>query len=90
MTKCNCVGSIKELDDFIPEEFRKSGDNWSDRKSKMKCFSCMWFLAKKIEEGQIIETIIGRCRRHSPTLSGWPVVYSADWCGDFKLDENKI
>jgi hypothetical protein len=33
---------------------------------------------------------IGRCRRHSPTMSGFPVVFFKDWCGDHKLDEDKI
>jgi hypothetical protein len=30
---------------------------------------------------------LGRCRRHAPTLRGWPVVYNTDWCGDHKLSE---
>jgi len=33
---------------------------------------------------------LGRCRRHAPKLKGWPVVFATDWCGDHKLDENKI
>lgn len=33
---------------------------------------------------------VGRCRRHAPTLGGWPVVFSTDWCGDHKIDENRI
>lgn len=33
---------------------------------------------------------LGRCRRHAPTLGGWPAVWSDDWCGDHKLDENKV
>jgi len=32
---------------------------------------------------------LGRCRRHAPTLSGWPAVFVNDFCGDHKLDENK-
>jgi hypothetical protein len=32
---------------------------------------------------------IGRCRKHAPTMSGYPAVYMNDWCGDHKLDENK-
>jgi hypothetical protein len=32
---------------------------------------------------------IGRCRRRSPTISGYPGVYPTDWCGDHKLDETK-
>jgi hypothetical protein len=34
--------------------------------------------------------IIGRCRRHAPTMKGFPAVFMSDWCGDHKLDENKI
>ena len=33
---------------------------------------------------------IGRCRRHAPTMNGYPVIYENDWCGDHKLDETKI
>lgn len=33
---------------------------------------------------------LGRCRRHAPTMSGYPVVMPTDWCGDHKLDENRI
>jgi len=33
---------------------------------------------------------IGRCRRHAPTMNGYPVVFSGDWCGDHKLDEEKV
>jgi hypothetical protein len=30
---------------------------------------------------------LGRCRRHAPTMSGYPVVFVNDWCGDHKLSE---
>lgn len=33
---------------------------------------------------------IGRCRRHAPTMNGYPVVFASDWCGDHKLDENAL
>jgi hypothetical protein len=33
---------------------------------------------------------LGRCRRHAPTMNGWPVVFVNDWCGDHKLDEEKL
>lgn len=33
---------------------------------------------------------LGRCRRHAPTMSGWPVMFVNDWCGDHKIDEEKI
>jgi len=33
---------------------------------------------------------IGRCRRHAPTMNGYPAVFPTDWCGDHKLDEEKL
>jgi len=53
----------------------------------------MFFVAKEavVTEGNIAMTgRIGRCRRHAPTMTGWPVVFNTDWCGDHKLDEEKI
>lgn len=34
--------------------------------------------------------ILGRCRKNAPTMEGYPVVYPGDWCGQHKLDENKL
>lgn len=33
---------------------------------------------------------LGRCRRHAPTMSGFPAVFQGDWCGDHKLNENSL
>lgn len=33
--------------------------------------------------------LFGRCRRHAPSMQGYPAVFGNDWCGDHKLDENK-
>ena len=33
---------------------------------------------------------LGRCRRHAPTMNGWPVMFVNDWCGDHKTDEKKL
>ncbi|MCC6989937.1 MAG: hypothetical protein IT181_13110 [Acidobacteria bacterium] len=59
-------------------------DPWAHRSAGMRCASCMWFVPKK---GAVVD--LGRCRRHAPTITGYPVVFSSDWCGDHKLDENK-
>ncbi len=56
----------------------KVRDNWGNRSENMKCNTCMWYAPK---QGN------GRCRRHAPTMSGYPVVFSDDWCGDHKLNE---
>lgn len=73
-----------------------SSDPWIHRSDNMKCATCMWFVPKIVtkpnppgsterEQGEL-----GRCRRHAPTMSGYPAVFESDWCGDHKLDENKI
>ncbi len=52
-----------------------------DHVTGMCCATCMHF-SPKTEE-------IGRCRRHAPTMNGYPVVYAAtDWCGDHKIGTN--
>ncbi len=66
-------------------------DEWEDRKGKMKCSKCIWFVEKKSERilapaGEANK--IGRCRRHSPSMNGYPLVFQKDWCGDHKLNEN--
>jgi hypothetical protein len=51
----------------------------------------MWFVGKQhvdMKEGDFWK--IGRCRRHAPTMNGYPAVKPDDWCGDHRLDENKL
>lgn len=57
----------------------EAADPWQHRGKNMRCSTCMWFAVKAGH--------IGRCRRHAPTLNGYPVVYKSDWCGDHKLNE---
>jgi hypothetical protein len=65
-------------------------DLWKHRSKGMKCRTCMYYVPKEmmilVPEGQSV----GRCRRHAPTMNGWPVMRDGDWCGDHKLDENKV
>lgn len=83
-----------------------SEDCWAHRSSGMKCRTCMWFVLKNykpqmIKKGSqpsfpaepvmyLNNNRIGRCRRHAPTMNGYPVVFQEDWCGDHKLDETKL
>ena len=62
----------------------KSKDNWKDRKTSMVCGICIFFVPKEPCKK------FGRCRRHAPTMNGFPAMYDTDWCGDHKIDENKI
>lgn len=64
-------------------------DPWARRSAGMSCRSCMWFVRKVPMPNVQTTAPIGRCRRHAPTMSGYPVVFETDWCGDHKLDENK-
>lgn len=76
-------------------------DPWAHRSAKMRCRTCMWWVQKDLSEGGMTHGVsrvngktvatrrMGRCRRHAPTLNGYPAVWSDDWCGDHKLDEAK-
>ena len=61
-------------------------DPWIHRSKKMTCSTCMWYVAKANEKG---DSGLGRCRKHAPTMGGYPAVFPNDWCGDHKIDENK-
>lgn len=54
-------------------------DPWANRSERMRCWTCIFYVEKANE--------VGRCRRRSPTLNGYPVVFQSDWCGDHKLNE---
>jgi hypothetical protein len=77
----------------IPEQKAKqAADPWVHRSDGMRCRTCIWFVSK--EPQALTVTVksheVGRCRRHDPTMGGYLVVYMTDWCGDHRLDENKI
>lgn len=74
-------------------------DPWVHRSDNMKCKTCMWFVAKVPSTARLAEQgytrganvyDMGRCRRHAPSMGGYPVVMVNDWCGDHRLDENKF
>jgi hypothetical protein len=50
----------------------------------------MWFAEKHTETQPDERGNIGRCRRHAPSMGGYPVVFATDWCGDHRVDENKL
>jgi len=71
-------------------------DPWKHRSKGMRCATCMWFMLKELAKSPSPDDPItdrggvGRCRRHAPTMHGFPVVFEGDWCGDHRLDENKV
>lgn len=68
-------------------------DPWAHRARGMRCATCMWFVPKAVERSdrpQLDAGALGRCRRHAPTMAGYPPTFEADWCGDHKLDETKL
>lgn len=68
-----------------------SGDDpWVHRSKHMQCYTCMYYVTKQADETVQPEVILGRCRRHAPTMAGFPAVFITDWCGDHKVDENKL
>lgn len=67
-------------------------DPWKHRSCNMSCETCMWCAIKAAADSENPSPVVtlGRCRKHAPTMNGYPVVFMGDWCGDHKLDENKI
>ena len=66
-----------------------NNDPWKHRSAGMVCGTCMWFVQKPANS---IDSrgALGRCRRHAPTMNGYPACFASDWCGDHKLDETKL
>lgn len=62
-------------------------DPWIHRSRGMSCATCMWAVDKVSSDGTVK---LARCRRHAPTMNGYPAIFLTDWCGDHKLDENKL
>lgn len=65
---------------------------WKHRSENMRCKTCMWFVPKELppSHGDPLgqrESQVGHCRRHAPSMSGYPVVFLGDWCGDHRLNE---
>jgi hypothetical protein len=77
-----------------PPPLGVAADPWAHRSTAMRCNTCMFFVIKKPTELGIVANAergyLGRCRRRCPTMSGYPAVFETDWCGDHKIDENKI
>lgn len=69
------------------ERTPRSLDPWKHRAQHMRCKTCMFFVPKETQAGL---GTLGRCRRHAPTMGGYPAVFVEDWCGDHKIDEGKI
>lgn len=63
-------------------------DKWKHRSEGMRCVTCMWYCEKQVDDATV--QVVGRCRRHAPTMNGYPVVYPGDWCGDHKLNEKAL
>lgn len=70
-----------QLDPLPPD------DPWMHRSVGMRCSTCMWYVPKKVGA---TSPPVGRCRRHAPTMGGYPVVFVTDWCGDHKLNEATV
>jgi hypothetical protein len=88
----NCThNNAKQCPDTLPSVgFSEEKDMWKNRSRKMKCTSCMYYVRKESDSVVSMPGYeVGRCRRHSPSMNGWPVMRGGDWCGDHKLDENK-
>ena len=74
----------------------KPTDPWTNRPDGLKCKTCIWYVEKQRQRIGAADSdinpvrVIGRCRRHAPTMNGFVPVYPNDWCGDHRIDENKL
>lgn len=87
MDQPNMVGQVMQR--------TQTQDPWKHRSLSMRCSTCMWFVAKQLTGPGKPDTpdtrgALGRCRRHAPTMDGFPATFEVDWCGDHKVDETKI
>lgn len=80
------------MDGYIQKEPVPTVDPWKHRSQGMRCKTCLWFVPKvpDAQHETAVSFSIGRCRRHAPTMGGYPVVFVNDWCGDHRVDENKL
>ena len=71
-------------------------DPWVHRSEGVTCSTCMWFVVKEVNQSPVDaqfplpEKRLGRCRKYAPSAKGFVPVFTTDWCGDHRLDENKI
>ncbi len=72
----------------MPDELETDRDPWHDRDKGMLCRTCRFYVKKGARDDTTKE--IGRCRRYAPVMAGFPVVFPHDWCGEHKLDENRV
>ncbi len=81
-----------------PDRVAPGRDPWEHRSHGMRCATCMFFVAKAVsretaarrERDGDARGALGRCRLHGPTMRGFPGVFETDWCGDHKLDEERV
>ena len=60
------------------EDKKVEKDNWETHGKTHTCAFCIYYVLK-------LEGTKGRCRKHAPTMAGFPAVFPSDWCGDHKL-----
>ena len=74
-----------------------NSDCWKDRKKGMVCSTCIFFVEKTpLFDYKSIDMPVdsrgrfGRCRHNAPTIKGFVPGFESDWCGEHRLDENKL
>jgi len=58
-------------------------DPWQHRSIGMLCPTCMYGVFASVSAA------VGRCRRRSPTMQGYPAIYRQDWCGEHKIEKTE-
>lgn len=91
MAKSTDLESLQTTIQAAFPEKQQEKDPWQHRSAGMRCRTCMYAVWKEaIDARPAGSKRVGRCRRHAPTMSGYPAIFEDDFCGDHKIDENKV
>jgi hypothetical protein len=67
----------------MEKKVKGTNDPWVHRSVMMKCPTCMYAVFATPTAA------VGRCRRRSPSMQGYPAIYREDWCGDHKIGKSE-
>ena len=79
----NCMDCGKPMKELYKEGRMDNMNNMEAMEAKVDrvtCKDCLWF--KKAMEDPFRR--IHECRKDNPAHTGWPKVYTYDWCGQLK------
>ncbi len=56
-----------------------------------KCKTCKFYVEKTPSDDTKNHMVVGRCRRSAPLAGeGFPMTDPKGWCGQYRVDEDKV